>query len=105
MRMYRNNQSKFLRYASQPTNDTGGAGEPDRTVLPASHLGSKRFMRNKTADALSVVTQRGKPFFFITITTSNARKEITSRMPVGASAYDYPEVRAAGRHVRLTFFL
>ena len=87
MRFYRNNQSMLLRHSAD-----ANEGQ-QRVVLPPSHLGGKRFMRNKTAEALTIVSKRGRPFFFITITTNNEWKEIQSRIPHNASPYDHPEVR------------
>ena len=111
MRMFRNNQARVLRRGR-----TAHAGDENRTVLASSHLGSKRwaraiqtgdirahviaasrarrFMTNKTADALAVVTARGKPMFFITITMNTYWHEVKASIPHGASPFDYPELTA-----------
>ena len=88
MKMYRSSQWIYGKYR-QP-----GGDDDKRVIVPSSHLGSRRFMTTKTQDALSIVAKRGRPLFFITITTNKEWKEIRSRIPAGASTFDYPEVIA-----------
>ena len=87
LRGHRDNQARILRPGR-----TARAGDENRTILPSSHHGSRRFMTNKTADALSVVTARGKPMFFITVTLNTYWHEVKAAIPKGSSPYDYAEL-------------
>ena len=116
-RYLRNNQSKLLRYhrqdtpavspegtrATNPEVTTGAAedhGSKD-VYLPSSVVGSRKFLSNKTADGLAIAARLGNPLLFITVTTNKEWHEIRSRIPVGASPYDYPDVVCRVFHHKL----
>jgi hypothetical protein len=58
--------------------------------LPASFLGSWRYKRDNTADALALARKRGRPSFFITATANPNWPEIVSQLSPGQSASDAP---------------
>ncbi|CAG8803372.1 41016_t:CDS:2, partial [Gigaspora margarita] len=56
--------------------------------LPASFLGSKRWCSSHVANALALAHCKGKPSFFITITTNPNWKEIQSQSQSGQNALE-----------------
>ena len=61
-------------------------------VLPASFLGSRAWAASEVADSLALCRSKGKPSFFITITTNPNWPEIKTRLALGQTASDIPVV-------------
>ena len=61
-------------------------------VLPASFLGSRAWATSEVADSLALCLSKGKPSFFITITTNRNWPEIKARLASGQTASDIPVV-------------
>jgi hypothetical protein len=57
-------------------------------VLPSSFLGSRAWATSEVADSLAICRSKGKPSFFITITTNPNWPEIVERLQPGQSASD-----------------
>ncbi|RPB06712.1 hypothetical protein P167DRAFT_471153, partial [Morchella conica CCBAS932] len=58
--------------------------------LPNSFLCSRAWASNEVADSLAICQSRGKPSFFITITTNPNWPEIKERLNPGQNALDIP---------------
>jgi len=61
-------------------------------VLLASFLSSRAWAASKVADSLALCRSKGKPSFFITITTNPNWPEIKARLASGQTASDIPVV-------------
>lgn len=61
-------------------------------VLPSSFLGSKAWAAGEVADSLAICRSKGKPSFFITITTNPNWPEIVEQLGPGQTASDIPLV-------------
>ena len=61
-------------------------------VLPASFLGSRAWAASEVADSLALCRSKGKPSFFITITTNPNWPEIKAKLAPGQTASDIPLV-------------
>ena len=94
-KLYVENYSGLLHYLErQRTNNNAGAVGPGRVViLPSSHEGSPRAMRELYMDAMSAVAQHGKPSVFVTVTCNPKWPEI-ELMRRGRKASDIPHIEA-----------
>ncbi len=92
----RYNQAKLLRTAKRKEIDETiageGGGKAGKIYLPNSHTGSPRNMAVKYQDAMAVVNRKGKPSFFVTITTNPKWKEIQENLLSGQTASDRPDL-------------
>ena len=70
-------------------------------VLPASFLGSSAWAASEVADSLALCCAKGKPSFFITITTNPNWPEIKSKLAPGQTASDIPVVVCRSFKARL----
>lgn len=61
-------------------------------ILPSSFLGSRAWAASEVADSLAICHSRGKPSFFITITTNPNWTEITEKLRPGQTASDIPVI-------------
>lgn len=61
-------------------------------ILPSSFLGSRAWAASEVADSLAICRSRGKPSFFITITTNPNWTEITEKLRPGQTASDIPVI-------------
>ena len=66
--------------------------ETENIYLPASFLGSRRWVSNQIADSLTIVTVHGPPTFFITFTCNSDWPEIQSQLQPGQKFTDVPVV-------------
>ncbi len=102
----RRNQGKLLRSATRKELDETIAGEgglkAGRTYLPSSHTGGPRNMQIKFQNAMAIVARKGKPSFFITITTNPKWKEITDNLLPHQSASDRPDLIDRVFHCKLS---
>ena len=64
------------------------------SVLPASHVGSPRYMKKNYLDAMAIVRHFGKPSLFITMTTNPNWREIQENLLPGQVANDRPDLVA-----------
>lgn len=74
-------------------------------VLSASVQGSRRHLSYLARNALTIVSEYGKPTFFITITCNAHWPEIQERLLEGQTAFDVPAVVCMVCHQRLKAFL
>jgi len=83
--------------------DGGGpqAPKPKRTYINASFHGSPRHLNDLAHNAITIVTERGPPDFFITGTTNPLWPEIVDRLFPGQSAFDRPDIVTEVFHARL----
>ena len=65
-----------------------------RTVLPATHVGSPRYMREKYRDACAMCRVLGKPDLFITFTCNPRWREIQEALAPGQQPNDRPDIIA-----------
>jgi hypothetical protein len=70
----------------------GAEQKPDQVFLPSSLHGSPRHRKKLALNALSIVTEIGKPTLFITGTVNVNWPEIQSRLLKGQTAFDRPDV-------------
>lgn len=69
--------------------------------LPASFLGSRKWVSEETADSLALARTFGKPSYFITMTCNPEWPEITSRLRPFQNASDIPAIVARVFKIRL----
>src|SRR3546814_11275928 len=62
--------------------------QPRRTFLPSSFTGSVRHLRKLAANALALVSARGKPTVFITLTCNPHWPEILRELLVGQTTFE-----------------
>ena len=70
-------------------------------VLPAFFLGSRAWTASEVADSLALCRAKGKPSFFITITTNPNWPEIKAKLAPGQTASDIPVVVCRSFKARL----
>ena len=73
--------------------------------LPSSFHGSPRHRKKLALNALSVVTEKGKPTMFITGTCNVNWPEIQSQLAIGQTAFDRPDVVVQVFRTRLAKFM
>ena len=66
--------------------------ESESIYLPASFLGSRRWVSNQIADSLAIAATYGPPTFFITLTCNSDWPEIQSQLRPGQTFTDVPIV-------------
>lgn len=64
----------------------------ENIYLPASFLGSRRWVSNQIADSLAIAAAHGPPTFFITFTCNSDWPEIQSQLRPGQNFTDVPVV-------------
>ena len=85
------NIQKSIRDGHQDTSSVGKG-----FILPASFLGSKRYMQQNFQDALAICRYIGHPDIFLTMTCNSAWDEIKEMMKLhpGCLAVDSPDIIA-----------
>jgi len=86
-------------------NNTTYTTKSSPTYLGASHHGSRRHLRKKATDALTIISERGKPHLFITLTFNTKWPEVQEMLLSGQTAYDRPDIVARVFKARLEAFL
>ncbi len=76
-----------------------------KTFLADSFTGSPRHLRNQSRNALTVVSELGRPTLFITVTCNTEWPEIMERLPRGQTAFDRPDLVCMVFHQRLEALL
>lgn len=76
-----------------------------KTYLPSSVFGSPRHLRKLARNALAIVSELGKPTFFITLTCNPNWPEITTQLLLGQTAFDRPDIVCMVFKAKLTVFL
>ena len=61
-------------------------------ILPLSYSGSQRNMKQEYQDAMAIVSAKGKPDLFVTMTCNPKWKEIQDNLLPGQSASDCPDL-------------
>ena len=84
---FRHSDSNSLNQSSQSESFS-----PRGIVLPASFLGSRAWAASEVADSLALCRAKGKPSFFITITTNPNWPEIKAKLAPGQTATDIPVI-------------
>jgi hypothetical protein len=85
--------------------DDSGGKKKKSTYLASSFNGSPRHLNDLAHNALTIVTELGKPDLFITGTTNPLWPEIVERLFKGQTAYDRPDIVTEVFHARLEAFL
>jgi hypothetical protein len=85
--------------------DDGGEKKKKTTYLASSFNGSPRHLNDLAHNALTIVTELGKPDVFITGTTNPLWPEIVERLFKGQTAYDRPDIVTEVFHARLEALL
>ena len=80
----------------------GSIDKPDKIFLPSSFHGSPRHRKKLALNALSIVTELGKPTLFLTGTVNVNWPEIQSQLLPGQTAFDRPDVVTQVFRCRLT---
>ncbi len=101
----RYNQGKLLRTAKRKEIDETIAGEggskAGKIYLPSSYTGGPRYMALQYQNAMATVNRRGKPSFFVTITTNPKWKEIQENLLPHQTASDRPDLCDRVYHEKL----
>lgn len=69
-----------------------GGVSPGKPYLPAGSLGLRRHQQQMIADALAIVTEYGKPTYFITMTRNPEWPEIEVGLKQGQNAANRPDI-------------
>ena len=78
---------KYEHLKDSTRNDGTESGQLGQMViLPASHVGSPRYMHEKTQDGMKYVQTFGRPTLFVTFTCNPKWKEITENVIPGQKA-------------------
>ncbi|CAG8837728.1 15261_t:CDS:1, partial [Cetraspora pellucida] len=97
----RKTQSPTVAIIEEDFNDNDDNGDGEKNLyLPASFLGSKKWCSTRVANALALARCKGKPSFFITITTNPNWKEIRSFLRPGQNASELPTIVVRAFHSR-----
>jgi hypothetical protein len=91
-------QSRF-----NENNQNGDSGE--ESFLSQSFHGSRRHLRKLSTNALTIVSEYGKPTLFITLTCNPLWSEIQEMLLPGQTAFNRPDVVCRVFHERLKAFL
>ncbi len=67
---------------------------PQRSILPASHVGSPRYYHRLFQNAMALPRRFGRPDLFITMTCNPAWPEIRLAIPGGSSWQEHPDIVA-----------
>ncbi|XP_046393620.1 uncharacterized protein LOC124161349 [Ischnura elegans] len=90
------NQRKILRIAPRQELDETIAAEgdivPGKVYLPSTFTNSPRYMQIRYLDAMALVSRKGKPSFFLTVTCNPSWVEIRSSLNPGEDAVDRPDL-------------
>ena len=70
--------------------DVSNVGTP--VILPATVMGSKRYMHKYLQDALTLTSRFHKPGLFITMTANPKWSEIQDQLPTGISPQRHPDI-------------
>ncbi|RXK40560.1 hypothetical protein M231_02212 [Tremella mesenterica] len=107
LRWLRNNQAELrmesynnLRLAIEDGINTSRIGI--RTILPASHVGSPRYMYQTYQDCMAIVRFHGKPTLFLTMTSNPNWTEIREQLGPGQATHDRPDLMARVFRLKLT---
>ena len=90
--------------AMQLTPDQPGYRETGKTYLNSHFHGSRRHLRKLSTNGLIVVSQKGNPHLFITLTCNSEWPEIKDRLFYGQTAFDRPDVTTQVFRARLAAF-
>jgi len=104
----RSHQSTFLGADHDDNDDAEEQQEDDRPTrffLPSSFTGSTRHLKKLAANALALVSARGKPTVFITLTCNPYWSEIVRELLKGQTAFDRPDITCRVFHIKLHLIL
>lgn len=87
----RNNQNR-IKQDDYLLMDSDVLSDSENVYLPASFLGSCRWVSEQIADSLTIAAYYGAPTFFITMTCNPLWPEITSQLHAGQDFSDVPVV-------------
>jgi hypothetical protein len=86
------------------TPDQPGYRETGKTFLSSNFHGSRRHLRKLSTNGLIVVSEKGNPHLFITLTCNAEWPEIKDRLFYGQTAFDRPDVTTQVFKARLSAF-
>ena len=87
------------------TPDQPGYRATGKTFLSSEFHGSRRHLKKLSQNGLIVVSAKGPPHLFITLTCNTEWPEIKDRLFYGQTAFDRPDVTTQVFKARLTAFL
>src|SRR5688500_16972703 len=102
------NQDKIRAECYQNVHDAVHVGDLNagdlgkRIILPATHIGSPRYMYNLFHDSMTLVRVFGKPDLFITMTCNPKWKEILDVIGRNGKAADNPDIVSRVFNIKLT---
>ena len=103
---YENNENDLdCNSNNQLSPDQPGYRETGKTFLSSDFHGSRRHLRKLSQNGLIVVSEKGTPHLFITLTCNTEWAEIKDRLFYGQTAFDRPDVTTQVFKARLTAFL
>ena len=76
-----------------------------QVLLPSSHLGSPRDLRQRYLNAMTIVRKKGKPDLFLTMTCNPTWPEIKDNLGPGEQANDRPDLIARVFNMKLKALL
>ena len=72
-----------------------------RIILPSTHTGSPRAMKEVYNDAMAIITALGQPSLYITLTCYPKWPEVTAELLLGQGAKDRPNLMARVFNLKL----
>ena len=100
-----NGPENFGEEGLEDNDNSDGGKKKKSTFLASSFNGSPRHLNDLAHNALTIVTELGKPDLFITGTTNPLWPEIEERLFKGQTAYDRPDIVCEVFHARLEALL
>jgi len=103
---YRQNQRTIRRAHQQGLEDAIANGEKNAgKILPSSESGGPRDLHQRYLDSMALVTQFGKPSFFITMTCNPRWIEIERELFPNQTANDRPDIVSRVFNCKFRMFL
>ncbi len=72
-----------------------------QSFLGSSFFGGRRHLRNQATNGLTIVSERGTPHQFLTLTANSTWKEILEHLPSGETAYSQALITCQVFHEKL----
>ena len=90
LQWHRNNQDVFGTHALTEDGDIDDTHNTEKSFLSQSFHGSRRHLRRLATDALTIVTEKGKPTFFFTFTLNVGSPEFDEQLLPSQTPYGIP---------------
>ncbi|XP_046405004.1 uncharacterized protein LOC124170300 [Ischnura elegans] len=105
LQFIKRNQHNALKIASRRELDetivAEGGTVPGKIYLPSSYTNSPRYLQLRYMDGMAIVTRKGNPSFFLTVTCNPSWQEIKSGLNPGEKHSDRPDLCVRVFHEKL----